>query len=97
MNKTRRRFTAAEKSKIALDAIKAELTIAEIASKYAVHPTQINQWKKQALAQLPEAFTGKHKQLEQDHSAELANLYEQIGRLKVENEFLKKKVDLFTD
>ena len=93
----RRRFTAAEKSKIALDAIKGEWTIAEIASKYAVHPTQINQWKKQALVHLPESFTGKQKQVEKDHSTELSGLYEQIGRLKVENEFFKKKVDLFTD
>jgi len=97
MIKSRRKFTPAEKSKIALAAIKGELTIAEIASKYSVHPTQINKWKKQALAQLPEAFTGKQKQIEQDHTEELSHLYEQIGRLKVENEFLKKKCDLFSD
>ena len=93
MNKTRRKFTAAEKSKIALDAMKGELTMAEIASKYSVHPTQISTWKKQALTQLPEAFTGKQKQTEKNHAVELSELYEQIGCLKVENEF-KKKVRL---
>lgn len=97
MTKSRRKFTAAEKSRIALEAIKGELTMSEIASKYTVHPTQINTWKKRALAQLPEAFLGKQKQAEKNHSAELSELYEQIGRLKVENEFLKKKCDLFTD
>ncbi len=95
MSKTRRKFTAAEKSKIALEAIKGELTLSEIASKYLIHPTQINKWKKLALTQIPEAFTGKQKQVEQDRSSELSTLYEQIGRLKVENEFLKKKCDLF--
>jgi len=97
MTNKRRKFTGAEKSKIALDAIKGELTISEIASKYAVHPTQINKWKKLALAQLPEAFAGKQQQVEKEHSAELAELYEQIGRLKVENDFLKKKCDLFAE
>ena len=80
-----------------LDPIKGELTIAQIASKYTVYATQINKWKKAALAQLPEAFSGKQKQAEKDHTTELSELYEQIGRLKVENEFLKKKCDLFTD
>lgn len=96
MSKKRKKFTGAEKAKIALEAIKGELTIAQIASKYTVHPTQINKWKKLALAQLPEAFIGKQKQVEQEHATELTQLYEQIGRLKVENDFLKKKCDLFT-
>lgn len=92
MSKARRKFTTAEKSKIALEAIKGELTISEIASKYMVHLTQINKWKKLALTQIPEAFTGKQKQVEKRHTSELSALYEQVGRLKVENEFLKKSV-----
>lgn len=96
MSTKRRAFTAAEKSKIALEAIKSELTLSEIASKYTVHPTQINNWKKQVLESIPDAFSGKKKQVEKDHSAELSALYERIGRLQVENEFLKKKCDLFT-
>ena len=67
MTKKYRKFTATEKSKIALEAIKGELTIAQISSKYTVHATQVNKWKKVALAQLPAAFSGKQKQIEQDY------------------------------
>ena len=96
MGEKRRRFSAAEKAKIALAAIKGEMTISEMVSKYSVHATQISQWKKRALSQLPEAFSGKQKQVDAEHTSVLSELYEQIGRLKVENEFLKKKCDLFT-
>ena len=96
MSQKRRKFTAAEKSKVALEAIKGELTLSGIASKYAVHPTQINTWKRQVIAKIPEAFSGKQQQAEKDHSLEMAALYEQIGRLKVENDFLKKKSALFS-
>ena len=95
MSSKRRNFSKAEKAKIALEAIRGELTLSQIASKYKVHTTQIHNWKKQALAQLPEAFSGKAKQVQSDHESELASLYEQIGRLKVENAFLKKKCDVF--
>lgn len=96
MSKKRRSFSASEKAKIALDAIKGELTIAQISSKYGVHATQISQWKKQTLEQLPTAFTNQAKQIQTDHESELKILYEQIGRLKIENEFLKKKCEVFT-
>jgi len=96
MTKKRKTFTAAEKAKIALEAIRGELTLAQISSKYDVHATQINNWKKQALKQLPEAFTNQAKQVQVDHESELQLLYEQIGRLKIENDFLKKKCDVFT-
>lgn len=92
----RRKFSAMEKAKIALEAIRGELTLAQISSKYTVHATQINQWKKQALEQLPTAFANPTKQLQADHELELKLLYEQIGRLKIENEFLKKKCDVFS-
>lgn len=90
-----KRYSASEKAKIALDAIRGDMTIAEIVAKYSVHATQISKWKKQALQHLPEAF-GNGKKLDQaEHENLLAKLYEEIGRLKVENEFLKKKCDLF--
>lgn len=95
MSKERKRYSSAEKAKIALEAIKCELTIAQISSKYAVHSTQINQWKKQLLDSLPDAFSGKQKQIVSDHEMELSQLYEQIGRLKTENDFLKKKLEVF--
>jgi len=95
MSEKRTRYTAAEKSKIALEAIKGELTIAQISSQYGVHATQINSWKKQLLAYLPDAFSDKSKQEAIYHNHEVAELYEQIGRLKVENDFLKKKSEVF--
>ena len=95
MSEKRTKYTPAEKAKIALEAIKGELTLAQISSKYGAHATQINVWKKQALALLPDIFGDKNKQETTDHSTQLAGLYEQIGRLKVENDFLKKKCEVF--
>ena len=95
MSEKRKKYSPAEKAKIALEAIKGELTLAQISSKYGVHATQINLWKKQLLAHLPDAFSDKRKQEKAAHHDELAKLYEQIGRLKVENDFLKKKYEVF--
>lgn len=96
MSEKRKRYTPAEKAKIALEAIKGELTLAQISSKYGAHATQINAWKKQALALLPDIFSNKSKKQTDDHATESAELYEQIGRLKVENDFLKKKCEVFS-
>lgn len=71
------------------------LKLAQISSKYGAHATQINMWKKQAVALLPDVFSDKNKQEATDYEKQLAELYEQIGRLKVENDFLKKKSELF--
>ena len=95
MSVKRRKFSATEKAKIALEAIKGDQTMAQIASKYAVHASQINTWKKQVLAYLPNAFSEKDKQEVVGYESQLAELYEQIGRLKVENDFLKKKSELY--
>jgi len=91
----RRSYTASEKAVIALAAIKEQMTMAEIASKYSVHPTQVKAWKKKALEILGDSFTKKEKQAKAENERMLSELYEQIGRLKVENEFLKKKHALF--
>jgi transposase-like protein len=66
--------------------------MAQISSKYGVHSTQINNWKKQALEYLKEAFTNKKDNSQKLYEAELSKLYEEIGRLKVENDFFKKKL-----
>ncbi len=94
MSVKRLKFSAAEKFRIALEAIKGEKTIAEISSHYGVHATQISNWKRLALGYLADAFTDKRKPAE-NHEKELGELYQQIGQLKVENDFLKKKCDLF--
>ena len=96
MSEKRRKFTPAEKAKIALEAVKGEQTLAQISSKYGIHATQIHAWKKQLLAYLPDAFSEKSKQITTSHHEEVSDLYEQIGRLKVENDFLKKKWEVFS-
>lgn len=95
MSEKRTKYSPAEKAKIALEAIKGELTLAQISTKYSVHATQINLWKKQALACLPDVFSDKKRQANTEHEIKMAELYEQIGRLKVENDFLKKKSEVF--
>ena len=95
MSEKRKKYTPAEKAKIALEAIKSELTLAQITAKYGIHATQVNTWKKQALAYLPDAFSDTSKQETTTYETQLAALYEQIGRLKVENDFLKKKSEVF--
>jgi transposase len=95
MNEQRKKYTAAEKAKIAIEAVKSQMTLAQISSKYGVHATQINVWKKQLMAYLPDAFSEKNKHEAIARNVEVAELYEQIGRLKVENDFLKKKCEVF--
>ncbi|HAT3881946.1 TPA: transposase [Legionella pneumophila] len=95
MSVKRKKYSPAEKAKIALEAIKGESTLAQISTKHGVHATQINTWKKQLIAHLPDAFSDKDKQEKVAHNEEVAQLYEQIGRLKVENDFLKKKSEVF--
>ena len=95
MNNNRGKYSTAEKAKVALAAINGNMTMAEISSKYSVHATQINKWKKQLAQQLPEIISNKKDQQLAEHNKKYSKLYEQIGRLKVENEFLKKKCALF--
>lgn len=95
MKEKRKKYSPTEKAKIAVEAIKGELTLGQITSKYGVHVTQVNSWKKQALAYLPDAFSETNRQETTSYETQLAALYEQIGRLKVENDFLKKKSEVF--
>jgi len=89
----RKRHSAELKAKVALEAIKGQKTVNEIASEYGVHPTQIAQWKKQALDELPDIFSQRRKIGAQEEEALQAALYQQIGQLKVELDWLKKKVE----
>ncbi len=90
MKKQVRQYSAEEKAKIVIEAIKGELTIAQITSKYGVHATQISNWKKQGLELLVQGFKNKTHQ-----QGLIKNLYEQIGQLSVECDWLKKKSALF--
>ena len=91
---TRRQHSAAFKAKVAVAALRGDRTLSELASVYGVHPVQITQWKKRAMAALPEAFTTRRRAADQDQAAVQAALYEEIGRLKVELDWLKKKHEL---
>jgi transposase-like protein len=92
MTKQRRQFPAKFKFQVALEAIKELKTINEIASQYEVHPTQVKQWKKQLQTEGEEVFSEKASKAAQAQADVEANLYEQIGRLKMELDWLKKKV-----
>lgn len=88
----RKRHSADFKAKVTLSALKELKTVNELAKEYEVHPVQISQWKKQATDALPELFASKKARSEVDDEALKSNLYQQIGQLKVELDWLKKKL-----
>ena len=89
----RRKFGTAFKAKVAIEAIKGEKTINEIASIYEVHPNQVSLWKKQALEKLPEAMAyGRTKQARDSKPIDEEKLHQKIGQQAVEIDFLKKKL-----
>ena len=95
MARKRRIFNASFKAKVALEAIKEHRTINELSAKHKLHATQINLWKKQLLEGAEDVFDnpgGKKANQADSDEPQTAELYEQIGRLKVQLEWLKKKV-----
>lgn len=96
MGRKRRTFSASFKAKVALSAAKGDRTLAELASQHGVYPNQISAWKKQLLEGVGELFEDGRKR-GQEGSTETAKLYEQIGRLKVELDWLKKTAARFDD
>jgi transposase-like protein len=96
MSKNRRRFSADYKFRVALEAAKGQATLSELASKYGLHPNQISQWKRQLLDSGADLFSRNGSKEAQAQDAEQSDLYEQIGRLKMELEWLKKKAAPFT-
>jgi transposase len=87
----RKVHSAEFKAKVALEAVRSGLTANQIASKYEVHAVQVSQWKKELLKNLAVVFEGKKPSKSTDENEDPTKLYEQIGRLKVENDWLKKK------
>ena len=82
MSKKKKSYTTEFKARVALDCIRGDLTINEIASKYGVHSTQINRWKQQAMASIKSGFTGKQEKLDESNQQLVDKLYQQIGQLK---------------
>jgi len=87
----RKSYDAAFKAKVALEAVKGEKTMAQLSSEYGVHVNQIGQWQKRLLQELPEVFSERRRKIEDETEEMTAELYRQIGQLKVELEWLKKK------
>jgi transposase len=92
MARARKKHTAAFKAQVALAAFKGDKTVNELASQHSVHPTLIHGWKKQLLSGVEDLFAQGVKPATSNAEAVQAELFEQIGRLKMELEWLKKKV-----
>jgi transposase-like protein len=90
----RKQHSAEFKSKVVIEAIKSLKTVNEIAAEMGVHPTQVTLWKKQALESLPELFSSRRGQAQKAQEGLTDELYQQIGQLKVELDWLKKKSGL---
>ena len=91
MPRKRRRFDAGFKAKVALEAVSGLRPVSEIAKQFRVHPNQVTLWKKQLLSGAEQVFESAGAKAAQSDEPEASELYEQIGRLKVELEWLKKK------
>ncbi len=87
----RKSYSGEFKAKVAVEAIRSVKTVNEIASRFSVHPNQVTTWKKQALAELPQIFSNGRARAEKADEELKAALYQEIGQLKVELDWLKKK------
>jgi len=90
----RKTYSNIVKKKVALAALKGDQTLAELSSRYEVHSSQIHKWKSQVLDGIPEIFSSKAAKKEKSEKELIDELYKQIGQLKVENDWLKKKLEL---
>jgi transposase-like protein len=95
MSRKRKSHPAGFKAQVALAAVKGDKTVSELASLHGVHPTMIHAWKKQLVSNAAEVFQNGAKTSSAEHEALQAQLYEQIGRLKTELDWLKKKAASF--
>ncbi|PKQ60131.1 transposase [Labilibaculum filiforme] len=91
MKRTRRKFSSTFKAKVAIEALKERETLAVLAERFELHPNQISQWKQEFLENSQQIFEGKHTSKETE-DIDTENLYSKIGKLEMENEFLKKNL-----
>ena len=93
MKKTRRRFSANFKAKVAIAALNNTKTLTELSEEFEVHPVQISKWKTELLKNANGVFTGEKRSQEEKDAKKVDELYRQIGQLKVENVWIKKKIE----
>ena len=93
MSRKRKSYSPQFKAKVALAALKNDEPIAELAARFEVHPTMINSWKRALIDSAPDIFD-KGQKTRKKNEAQVDDLYRQIGQLKVENDFLSKKLSL---
>ena len=92
MGKERRRYSKEFKAQVAIEALKEQKTLAQLSMEYSIHPNQISLWKNELVGKIPGIFDIGHGKIDPSVVEDIkAPLYEEIGRLKVENDFLKKK------
>lgn len=96
MKRPRKHYSAELKARVALAALKGDRTVNEVAGHFEVHPTQVATWRRQALQALPDIFSGRIQKADIAAESLQASLYEEIGRLKVELDWLKKKLRPWT-
>ena len=92
----RKKYSASFKARVALEAYKGEKTMAELSSQFKVHANQISKWKKQLIENSPELFSSLRNKKTEEASEKEAELYQQIGQLKVELDWFKKKSGLIS-
>ncbi len=91
MSKERRKHSPSFKAKVSLEAVKGEMTVAHMAARYEDHPGQIQDWKKSLLGGAANVFSGNQDKGRKGEEALIARLYQQIGQLKVERDFLAER------
>jgi len=92
LKQSRRKHSPSFKARVALEVLKGEQTVAELAKRFEVHPSQVRKWKKELTEGAEGIFGEDHDQDGKDHDALIAQLYQQIGQLKVERDFLESKL-----
>ena len=91
MRRKRRSFSAEFKARVVRAALREDKTLAELASQFDIHPNQITEWKRQAVDALPDVFSRRKRDIVKDAEVRETRLYEQVGKLQVELDWLKKK------